>query len=158
MPDRAVIEDQAPSLELPDAVATLDMIKITAADNDLINIAIHMREFGETARPYKREDLIRFQIGLGKMKRLEIDFCGGVILVDEINENIAVQVLSAREGLTHKSANSAGNLGNRFVAGKLTIPTVFPKCRREDAIVYTIGAAGITTAQIPYLLLRDKAL
>src|SRR5258706_5413977 len=51
MPDRAVIDDHAPSLELPDAVATLDMIKITAADNDLINIAIDIRKVVETEQP-----------------------------------------------------------------------------------------------------------
>ncbi len=72
MPGRAVVEDQAPGLDLPDAVATLDMVKITPTDNDLINIAIHMREFGETPRPDKKEVLIGFQIGLGKMKVMSV--------------------------------------------------------------------------------------
>ena len=36
------------------------MIKITPADDDLIRIAVYMREFGETARSDKREKLLRF--------------------------------------------------------------------------------------------------
>ena len=91
------------------------------------------------------------------MKRPEIDFRGGVILIEEINENIAVQVLGAREVLAHNSADHlAINPSNRFAAARLTISTVFPKCRREDARIDTIRAASIAIAQIPYLLLREE--
>jgi hypothetical protein len=89
-PDRAVIEDHAPSLDLPDAVATLDTIEIAPADNDLVDSAIDMRELGKAPRPYERDDRIRLQIGPGQMKRLEIDFGGGVIFVDELDEDMAV--------------------------------------------------------------------
>ena len=65
---RAVVEDQTSVLDLPNPAATLDLIKITTTNRDIVNVAIGVRELGQPAFSDDEVERIAVKARLGHMK------------------------------------------------------------------------------------------
>lgn len=115
-PHGGVIENETPGLYLPNVFAALDLIEIATADDDVVDVAVFMGQLLE-ALTYDELNLFAPHVGLGEVKRPEVDLGRCMVGVDEVDENIAVQMVRQREVLAHDADDHLGQLCERSLVG-----------------------------------------